>query len=109
VKSNLLESYKIAVEYPDVSGFEILELLDMRSKLAELEDSLTINEKAILEQADEMLLDNLELFYEKIQEIGYLPELRKRAKALPSHWWWYMDRFFSVGEKYGIKRFEILQ
>ena len=37
MKSNLLKSYKVAVEYPDVSGFEVLELLDMRSKLAELD------------------------------------------------------------------------
>ena len=93
MKSNILKKYKIAVEYPDVSGFEVLEILDMRSKLAEIENSLTDSEKATLEHADEILLDNLELFYEKIQEIGYLPELRKRAKALPSHWWWYMDKF----------------
>ena len=120
MKSNLLKSYKVAVEYPDVSGFEVLELLDMRSKLVELENSLTINENAILKQVDKMLLDNLESFYEKIQEIGYLPEFRMRAKVfasltnafglwLPSHWWWYMDKFVGVGEKYGRKRFEILQ
>ena len=109
MKSNLLKSYKIAVQYPDVSGFEVLDLLDIRSKLAELESSLTINEKVTLEQADEMLLDNLESFYEKIQEIGYLPEFRMRTKVLPSHWWWYMDKFISVSGKYNRKRFEILQ
>ncbi|MBM3238244.1 hypothetical protein FJZ31_18285 [Candidatus Poribacteria bacterium] len=109
MKSNLLKSYKVAVAYPDVSGFEVLELLDIRSKLAELENSLTINEKVTLEQADEILLDNMEAFYGKIQEIGYLPEFRKRAKVLPSHWWWYMDKFINVGEKYVRKRFEILQ
>ena len=103
MKSNLLKSYKVAVKYPDVSGFEVLELLDMRSKLAELENSLTVNQKVTLEQADEMLLDNLKPFYEKIQEIGYLPEFRKRAKVLPSHWWWYMDKFVSVGEKHRKK------
>jgi hypothetical protein len=43
-------------------------------------------EKVTLEQADEILLDNMEAFYGKIQEIGYLPEFRKRAKVLPSHW-----------------------
>ncbi len=93
MKSNILKHYEIAVEYPDVSGFEVLEILDMRSQLAEIENSLTVSEKATLEHADEILLDNVELFYEKIQEIGHLPELRKRAKALLSHWWWYMDKF----------------
>lgn len=103
--TNLLKSYKVAVEYPDVSGFEVLELLDMRSKLAELEARLTVSEKETLEQADEGLLDHLKLFYERIQEIGYLPELRQRAKALPSHWWWYMDQFVRVRGK-RRKRFE---
>lgn len=103
MKSNLLKYYKVAVEYPDVSGFEVLELLDIRSKLAELDNSLTVNEKVTLEQADEMLMDNMKSFYEKIQEIGYLPELRKRTKVLPSHWWWYMDKFIIVGEKHGKK------
>lgn len=103
MKSNLLKYYKVAVEYPDVSGFEVLELLDIRSKLAELDNSLTVNEKVTLEQADEMLMDNMKSFYEKIQEIGYLPELRKRTKVLPSHWWWYMDKFIIVGEKHRKK------
>ena len=95
--SDLLESYKTAVEFPDVSGFEALELLDTRSRLSEIEGQLTASEKETLEYADEMLLDNLKSFYERIQEIGDLPDLRKRAKVLPSHWWWYIDKF--VGAK----------
>ncbi|MBI1923163.1 hypothetical protein HYR99_02820 [Candidatus Poribacteria bacterium] len=77
MKSNLLKSYRIAVEYPDVSGFEILELLDMRSKLSGFEDCLTDSERETLEHADERLFDNLKSFHEKIQEIGDLAELRK--------------------------------
>lgn len=92
MKSDLLKSYKVAVEYSDVSGFEVLELLDMRSKLSQIENLLTDDEKATLERADKVLLDNLKSFYERIREIGDLPELRKRAKVLPSHWWWYMDK-----------------
>jgi len=93
MQSNILKYYEVAMEYPDVSGFEVLEILDMRSKLAEIENALTASEKVILEHADEILLDNLESFYKNIQEIGNLPELRRRAKVLPSHWWWYMDKF----------------
>jgi len=93
VKSSILKYYEVAVRYSNVSGFEVLEILDMRSKLTEHENSLTVSEKVTLEHADEILLDNLELFYESIQEIGHLPEFRGRAKSLPSHWWWYMDKF----------------
>ena len=109
MKLDLLESYKIAVEYYNVSGFEVLELLDLRSKLSELENILTVSEKAILESADGILMDNLKSFYEKIQEIGHLPELRRRAKVLPSHWWWYMDKFISVSEKYRLQQSETSQ
>ena len=92
MKPNLLNSYKVAVQYPEVSGFEVLEILDMRSNLARFENGLTVNEKESLEEADEILFDNLKAFYETIQEIGHLPEFRKRAKALPSHWWWHMEK-----------------
>ena len=107
MKSDLLKSFEVALKYPDVSGFEVLELLDVRSRLAELENDLTLSEKTTLERADEKLLDNLRLFYEKIQEIGLLPELRKQAKASPSHWWWYMDKFIGVGEKHGRNKSEV--
>ena len=50
-----------------------------------------------------MTKTNFIVIYEKIQEIGYLPELRKRTKVLPSHWWWYMDKFIIVGEKHSKK------
>ncbi|MBI1926345.1 hypothetical protein HYR99_19135 [Candidatus Poribacteria bacterium] len=93
MKSNLLKSYSIAAAYPDISGFEVLELLDMRSELSQIEDQLTDDEKSTLELADEVLLDGLKSFYERIREIGDLAELRKRAKVPPSHWWWYMDKF----------------
>jgi hypothetical protein len=93
MKSNLLKSYSIAVEYPDVSGFEVLELLDMRSQLSGVEADFTPDEKSTLEHADEMLLRGLKSFYERIREIGELEELRERAKVRLSHWWWYMDKF----------------
>ena len=99
MKSRLLNSYQVAVEYPNVSGFEVLEFLDLRSKLAELEHVLNLSEKAALEKADETLLAHLELFYERIQEIGDLAQLRQRAKVLPSHWWWYMDKFIHRSRK----------
>ena len=100
VKSKILESYKIAVEYPDVSGFETLELLDTRSKLSEIESQLTADDQATLARADEMLWDNLKTFYESVRAIGNLKELRERSKALPSHWWWYMDKFARINNNH---------
>jgi len=92
-ETSALLLYRISVEYPDVSGFEVLELLDTRSKLAEIEDDLTEKERRSLERADEILLDNLECFYNQIKEIGNLAEIRKQSNILPSHWWWYLDKF----------------
>lgn len=90
---DLLRNYQISVRHPNVSGFEILELLDLRSNLAEIEDDLTEKDRQILEQADEIMLDNLEYFYDQIKEIGNLAEMRAKSNILPSHWWWYLDKF----------------
>lgn len=90
---NLLKSYQISVKYPDVSGFEVLEILDIRSKLADIEDNLTKKERQNLERADEVLLDNLECLYNQIKKIGNLAEIRKQSNVSPSHWWWYLDKF----------------
>lgn len=89
----LIENYQTSVKYPDVSGFEVLELLDTRSKLAEVEEDLNEDELKTLERADETLLNNLEYFYNQIKEIGNLAEIRKQSNILPSHWWWYLDKF----------------
>jgi hypothetical protein len=90
--SRLLESYEVDVQYPGVSGFEILEMLDIRSRIADLERGLDTEQRARLEAADDKLLRNAPAFFQSVASIGDLPELRRRADVPCSHWWWYLER-----------------
>ena len=87
----LLEQYVEDIDHPDVSGFEWLELLSIRSTLAEGEASLSSSQRRRLEEADARLLAATPMALARLAEIAPLPELRKRVNALPSHWWWYFD------------------
>ncbi|RMF86269.1 MAG: hypothetical protein D6736_15555 [Nitrospinota bacterium] len=88
----LLEQYVKAVRFPDVSGFEILELLDIRSSLALRESELDEAQQAQLEEADSLFLHHIPLLYERISTLGPLSELRRRAAVPCSHWWWYLEK-----------------
>lgn len=87
----LLEQYVEDVRHPDVSGFELLDLLHTRSALATLEAELSPGERRHLEEGDAHLLAAAPVFLPRLTEIAPLPELRRRANVSPSHWWWYID------------------
>ena len=91
-KKDFLKSFTVGVKYPNASGFEVLELLDARSAIAEFESKLTEEEKAELEKADSLFLSNLDKFYKSVIQVADLYEMRKRAGVPPSHWWWYMEK-----------------
>ncbi len=56
--NRLLESYTVDTRYPDVSGIEHLQMLRTRSRLAEIEDTLTTDERRLLAEADQRLIDH---------------------------------------------------
>jgi hypothetical protein len=87
----LLEQYIEDIDHPDVSGFEWLDLLSLRSTLAEGEASLSYTQRRRLEEVDARLLAAAPLALARLVEIAPLPELRQRVNASPSHWWWYLD------------------
>jgi len=87
----LLEQYAEDVCHPEVSGFELLDLLSTRSALVEGEASLSLAERRRLEEADARLLAAAPIVLARLVEIAPLPELRQRVNASPSHWWWYLD------------------
>lgn len=91
-KKDSLKSFIVGVNYPNVSGFEVLELLDARSATAEVESKLTHEEKAELEKADSLFLSNVDKFYKSVTQVANLHEMRKRAGVPPSHWWWYIEK-----------------
>lgn len=88
----LLEQYIEDVHHPDVSAFELLDLLHTRSVIATLEAQLSTDERQRLEEADTQLLAAAPVFLQRLIELAPLPTLRRRANASPSHWWWYLDR-----------------
>ena len=87
----LLRHYRVDVEHPDVSGFEHLEMLQVRSQLAQLEATLSPQERAYLDEADRRLLQQAAAFHAELARITSLGEERARRQPPPSHWWWYLD------------------
>ncbi len=88
----LLSVYTDAVRFPEVSGFEVLEMLDARSRLARQEDQLAPADQTRLEEADTVFLRHAPRFFDRVVAVGDLSELRHRASAPCSHWWWYLEK-----------------
>lgn len=89
--ASLTQDYAASVRYPDVSGFEVLELLRLRSRLAEVEPELTPAERTALEAADATFLHSATVLCHQVSQVANLETLRRDAGILPSHWWWYLD------------------
>lgn len=87
----LIESYAIDVQFPQVSGFEVLEMLDLRSEIAEREKKLSEAERQQLEEADRRFLQHAREFYASLSQVADLSEERRRNNVPPSHWWWYLE------------------
>ena len=99
---HLMDYISEAIDHPDVSGFELLELLDVRSRLASREPILDEASKTRLEDLDRQLLQMAESLLERISEVVDLKEMRRRSHNLPSHWWWYLDEITSAKRKAAI-------
>ena len=91
-QKRLLTKFCRGIHHPQVSGFEVLELLDVRSTLAGKERELTEAQQRELEEADSVFLKNAEQLYESVIQVANLEEMRKRATVPPSHWWWYLEK-----------------
>ena len=91
-QERLLAAFGHGVRHPQVSGFEVLELLDIRSRLARQEEVLTEGQRQELEEADSVFLNHAAQFYENVTEVANLKEMRTRAAVPPSHWWWYLEK-----------------
>jgi hypothetical protein len=88
----LLKHYINAVQFPKISGFEVLELLDVRSKIAQCETEFSNIQRAQLEEADSTFMRHAVEFHESVVELGDLSAMRQRANVPCSHWWWYIDK-----------------
>ena len=90
-QEHLLTVFCQGVQYPEVSGFEVLELLDVRSALARWEGKLSDYTRKKLEEADAVFLRHAGQFYTSIAQVTSLEAMRERASVSASHWWWYLD------------------
>ena len=88
----LMDFLNESIQHLDTSGFELLEILDVRSQLASREPLLNDDDKMMLEKLDLELLQSASNMSKRISEVANLAEMRKRAHVLPSHWWWYLDQ-----------------
>jgi hypothetical protein len=105
MKEQLLQIYQIAVKYPESSGFEHLEMLQIRDELALIENELNEREKEELALADQLLIKNSQLFYHELSIIIDLRQKRESEQISSASWWWYLDvlanlpQLFSYWEK----------
>ena len=96
---DLMDFISGAIDHLDVSGFEALEILDARSRLAAREPLLDEPDRACLEGLDRQLLQMADALVECISKVANLAEMRRRAHIFPSHWWWYLDGIISDKRK----------
>jgi hypothetical protein len=87
----LIEYLSKSIDSPDVSGFELLELLDIRSLIASREPLLNEADTSLLEELDRKLIGMADFLYSRISEVADVSAARRRSHCLPSHWWWYLD------------------
>jgi len=100
----LIDYLWAALQHPEVSGFELIEYLDVRSKVALQEPLMNQGEKSKAEAADRLFLRNAQIMLERIQEVSDLATVRQKTRVLPSHWWWYLDEITHEGEKVSTLR-----
>ena len=98
----MMEYLSEGMDHPDVSGFELLELLDLRSKLASREPLFNEKGKSRLEKLDQQLMEMADFWLERISEVSDLIEMRQRSHVLPSHWWWYLDEITKGKKKMAV-------
>ncbi|WP_332983208.1 hypothetical protein [Microcoleus sp. A003_D6] len=89
--NSVLENYCASVDFPDVSGAEHLEMLQIRDRLAESESQLSEEEKILLTKADRQLIEHVNVFYQELSRFVNLAEIRKAEAIIPQRWWWYLD------------------
>ena len=89
--NKLLTYYCQSLEFPDVSGAEHLELIEIREELASIESELTEAEKRQLSIADSQLIKKAARFYAELSRFINLKQKREAEPISAEHWWWYLD------------------
>jgi hypothetical protein len=105
--NNLVEHYKVDVEFPDVSGAEHLEMLQHRDKLFEIESTLSVEEKTALVAADRRLVEQAVAFYTELSRFIDF-EQRRRTEQIPAaRWWWYLDVLVQLSSLWFLEKKDV--
>lgn len=102
MKEQLIKSYQISVKYPEVSGFEHLEMLQVRDQLALIESQLNEEQKKELSLADQLLIKNAKLFNAELSTVIDLRKKRESEHISSSSWWWYLDVLANLPQLYSL-------
>lgn len=89
--NKFVEQYVAHVAYPEVSGAEHLEMLQLRDKIFALEETLTVGDKRAVAAADRQLIELASEFYAELLRFINFEDRRKSQQIPPTRWWWYLD------------------
>lgn len=87
----LLRSYCAGVRYPESHGLELDHLLFVRDGLHEAFEQLATQERAEVEAADRILLENAAMVAKSLAETVDIRARREELAPGSSRWWWYLD------------------
>ena len=97
---DLLAGFCQSVQHPQMSGFEVLELLDIRSALARREEELNDLQRRTLEEADEVFLRHAAPFHESVMQIANLAEIARKQGPIGLEKAEVEDTFLAKGMRY---------
>ncbi|MCB0153235.1 MAG: hypothetical protein KDF65_00465 [Anaerolineae bacterium] len=89
--NSLLKHYAIDVEFPEVSGAEQVEMLQIRDKLFDLEPTLSTEERESLLEADRRLAVQAASFHAELSKFIDFEARRRTEQPPAARWWWYLD------------------
>jgi hypothetical protein len=89
--NKLLEQYVVDVDFPNVSGIEHLNMLEIRTQLTALESTLSSEEREALAMADHKLAGRADQFFAELSRFINLADERRTRGVHSDWWWWYLD------------------
>jgi hypothetical protein len=106
--NKILQHFIIDVEFPDVSGAEHLEMLQLRDKLFEIETTLSAAEKEALAAADRRLVERSGEFYAELARFINFEQRRQTQRIAVARWWWYLDVLAQLPQSLSSQKQELV-
>jgi hypothetical protein len=86
-----LQHYMVSTEFPEASGAEHLEMLQIRDRLLEEELALSNEERELLAKADRQLIQQAPQVLLELSRFVNLAAQRRDQDISAERWWWYLD------------------